>query len=70
MKCSFQGCRVKLSIVCQVCPCSYCKKCYCIHHRLPEVHECPDLEEGVQNKKEIRVKPKFVDYPRGGSVGA
>lgn len=70
MKCAFSNCHLKVSVVAQTCPCGYCKKSYCRRHRLPEDHDCPDLEEGIRNKKEILVKAKFVDYPRYGHVGA
>ena len=69
MKCSFPTCRMKLNIAAQICPCNYCGKSHCRHHRLPEDHECPNLEQGLKEKKEIKVKPKFVHYPRDGQVG-
>ena len=36
-KCSFQGCKKKISITSMKCR---CKKKFCEKHRLPEQHEC------------------------------
>lgn len=70
MKCSFDICRIKVGIVQQACPCSYCKMSYCSYHRLPESHDCPNLKEGLKHERKPKVKPKFVDYSRGGGIGA
>lgn len=32
--------------------CSYCGKSFCSDHRLPENHDCQDLEEELEKKKE------------------
>ena len=33
--------------------CKYCKKYYCIHHRLLEDHKCPNLDDWRKEKKDI-----------------
>jgi len=70
MKCPFPDCDHRVSLAAQVCPCTYCKRSHCHHHRLPEDHKCPNLREGIKNRKPRIVKPKFVDYSRSGQIGA
>lgn len=70
MRCRSKKCSIRVSVAGQAIPCAYCKKPYCRKHRLPEYHNCPDLEEGLKNKVVREVKPKFVDYPRSGQIGA
>jgi membrane associated rhomboid family serine protease len=36
--------------------CKYCGESFCSEHRLPENHDCPGLEEGVEEEKEENEK--------------
>ncbi len=70
MRCSHSNCSARVRLLGQTLPCSYCKKCFCRAHRLPESHKCSDLKEGFKNKIRREVKPKFIYNMRHGGVGA
>ena len=54
-KCPFinQGekCCEKISII--VGKCNYCEKVFCLTHRYPEAHNCPNLEKLKEKKHNI-----------------
>lgn len=57
-------CNKKLSIIEQQITCSYCSRNYCMRHRLPDIHNCSDLQSKSRQRKIPKNKPKFVDFPR------
>ncbi|EJW02621.1 hypothetical protein EDEG_02979 [Edhazardia aedis USNM 41457] len=41
MICSFRSCNIKVKIKIE---CKFCKKMYCGKHRIPEEHECKNMD--------------------------
>lgn len=71
MKCEFQDCDIKLNFTEQIVgKCLDCSKVFCPLHRIPDRHLCSEIKSCIERKsREIKVKPKFVNYSRGGHIG-
>lgn len=61
MKCQYCTC-TKKSV--DFCYCKYCDQHLCLRHRLPEEHQCPNLDklQNIQRKRleETLIKNKMV----------
>jgi hypothetical protein len=71
-KCNYQGCKKPLNLI-QREVMSCCQKCFCQLHRLPEDHNCLNMETIKQKAKDhlaktIGTNPK-VKFIENGSQG-
>jgi predicted nucleic acid binding AN1-type Zn finger protein len=72
MSCSLKECKLKLNFTEKIIGrCIDCKKVFCPLHRVPETHNCINIKDCIQRKsREVKNKPKFVNYSQSGHIGA
>lgn len=72
MSCSLEECKIRINFTEKIIgKCIDCNKVFCPRHRVPETHKCNNIKECIQRKsREVKNRPKFVNYSQSGQIGA